>query len=78
MCPFYLTPTQGKRNDPSFLGKVRGNVLNTKYIIFDNGEHPKKRSTAVSRRELGFVNYTLYQDAPRKMTVVVPQVRDDG
>lgn len=68
----------GKRNDPSFLGKVRGNVLNTKYVVFDNGEHPTKRSQGEARRELAFVNYTLYNDAPRRMTVVAPRVRDDG
>lgn len=68
----------GKRDGPSFLGKVRGNVLNTKYTVYDSGEHPHKNTSGVPRHELAFVNYTLYNDAPRKMTVVAPRVRDDG
>ena len=58
--------------------QLRGNVLNTKYVAFDNGEHPKERAKGVARQEKAFINYTLYSDAPRKMTVVVPKIGDDG
>ena len=68
----------GKRHDPSFLGKIRGNVLNTKYVAYDNGVHPTQKSTGIARRELAFINYTLLDDAPREMEVVVPKILSDG
>lgn len=68
----------GKRNDPSFLGKVRGNVLNTKYVAFDNGVHPTQTSTGIARCEKAFVNYVLKDEEPRQMCVVTPTINPDG
>ena len=53
-------------------------MLNTKYTVFDNGEHPKKNSKGVARCEKAFINYVLSHEKPRSMQVVVPKILPDG
>ncbi|XP_054444672.1 tubby-related protein 2 [Pteronotus mesoamericanus] len=76
-----LDPTDLSRDGDNFVGKVRSNVLGTKFTIFDNGVNPEKKyfipETARIREELGAVCYetnVLGFRGPRKMTVIIPAV----
>ncbi|KAB1274356.1 Tubby-related protein 2 [Camelus dromedarius] len=56
-----LDPTDLSREGDNFVGKVRSNVLGTKFSIFDNGVNPEKKNffpeTTRIRKELGAVCY---------------------
>ncbi|XP_049756604.1 tubby-related protein 2 isoform X2 [Elephas maximus indicus] len=73
-----LDPTDLSRDGDNFVGKVRSNILGTKFTIFDNGINPDRKNffpeTAQIREELGAVCYTnvLGFRGPRKMTVIIP------
>ncbi|XP_006868237.1 PREDICTED: tubby-related protein 2 [Chrysochloris asiatica] len=74
-----LDPTDLSRDGDYFVGKVRSNILGTKFIIFDNGVNPDRKNcvpeTARIREELGAVCYetnVLGFRGPRKMTVIIP------
>ncbi|XP_006770029.2 PREDICTED: tubby-related protein 2 isoform X2 [Myotis davidii] len=76
-----LDPTDLSRDGQSFVGKVRSNVLGTKFTIFDNGVNPEKKyfipDTGRIREELGVVCYdtnVLGFRGPRKMSVIIPGV----
>ncbi|XP_045628124.1 tubby-related protein 2 isoform X2 [Ursus americanus] len=76
-----LDPTDLSRDGDHFVGKVRSNVLGTKYTIFDSGVNPERRNffpeTARIRQELAAVCYEtniLGLRGPRKMTVVIPGI----
>ncbi|XP_020859349.1 LOW QUALITY PROTEIN: tubby-related protein 2 [Phascolarctos cinereus] len=76
-----LDPTDLSRDGDNFVGKVRSNVLGTKFTIFDNGMNPEKKtflpeSTRI-REELGAVCYEtnmLGFRGPRKMTIIIPAI----
>ncbi|ERE71137.1 tubby-related protein 2 [Cricetulus griseus] len=74
-----LDPKDMSRNGNNFVGKVRSNVLGTKFTIFDNGVNPERNywipDSARIREELGVVCYetnVLGFRGPRKMTVILP------
>ncbi|XP_034493653.1 tubby-related protein 2 isoform X2 [Ailuropoda melanoleuca] len=76
-----LDPTDLSRDGDNFVGKVRSNVLGTKYTIFDSGVNPERKNfvpeTARIRQELAAVCYEtniLGLRGPRKMTVVIPGI----
>ncbi|XP_069313016.1 tubby-related protein 2 [Eulemur rufifrons] len=76
-----VDPTDLSRNGSFFVGKLRSNVLGTKFTIFDNGVNPNRQNfflhTAQIRQELGAVCYEtniLGCQGPRKMTVIIPAV----
>ncbi|XP_021072570.2 tubby-related protein 2 [Mus pahari] len=76
-----LDPKDMSRNGSNFVGKVRSNVLGTKFTIFDNGVNPERSywvpDSARIREELGVVCYetnVLGFRGPRKMTVILPAV----
>ncbi|XP_066122777.1 tubby-related protein 2 [Saccopteryx bilineata] len=76
-----LDPTDLSRDGVNFVGKVRSNVLGTKFTIFNNGVNPKKKyyipETPRIREELGIVCYETNVwgfQRPRKMTVIIPGV----
>ncbi|KAF5925914.1 hypothetical protein HPG69_000405, partial [Diceros bicornis minor] len=76
-----LDPTDLSRDGANFVGKVRSNVLGTKFTIFDNGVNPERKNfvskTARIREELGAVCYetnVLGFRGPRKMTVIIPGI----
>ncbi|ERE71135.1 tubby-related protein 2 [Cricetulus griseus] len=56
-----LDPKDMSRNGNNFVGKVRSNVLGTKFTIFDNGVNPERNywipDSARIREELGVVCY---------------------
>ncbi|XP_052618368.1 tubby-related protein 2 isoform X3 [Peromyscus californicus insignis] len=74
-----LDPKDMSRNGNNFVGKVRSNILGTKFTIFDNGVNPERNywipdSTRI-REKLGVVCYesnVLGFRGPRKMTVILP------
>ncbi|XP_059132674.1 tubby-related protein 2-like isoform X2 [Peromyscus eremicus] len=76
-----LDPKDMSRNGNNFVGKVRSNMLGTKFTIFDNGMNPERNywipdSTRI-REKLGVVCYesnVLGFRGPRKMTVILPGI----
>ncbi|XP_074075844.1 tubby-related protein 2 isoform X2 [Macrotis lagotis] len=76
-----LDPNDLSRDGENFIGKVRSNVLGTKFTIFDNGVNPERKSflpaSTQIREELGAVCYetnVLGFRGPRKMTIVIPDL----
>nr|KAF6412126.1 TUB like protein 2 [Rousettus aegyptiacus] len=76
-----LDPTDLSRDGDNFVGKVRSNVLGTKFTIFDNGVNPERKNfvpeTDRIREELGAVCYetnVLGFRGPRRMTVIIPGI----
>ncbi|XP_075394053.1 tubby-related protein 2 isoform X2 [Tenrec ecaudatus] len=74
-----MDPVDLSRGGHNFVGKVRSNILGTKFIIFNKGINPDRKSfvqdTAQIREELGAVCYEtniLGFRGPRKMTVIIP------
>ncbi|KRX16218.1 Tubby -like protein [Trichinella nelsoni] len=69
--------------DPTDLSRycASSNVLGTQFTLYDNGENPQK-STVIDvgvRRELAAIIYdpnVLGLKGPRKMTVILPVIRD--
>ncbi|EDO28462.1 predicted protein, partial [Nematostella vectensis] len=78
----YLISTDAtdlSRGGESFVGKLRANLVGTKFSIFDNGVNPRKGGVMSDgsniREELGGIIYdtnVLGFKGPRKMTVVLP------
>eukprot|EP00750_Incisomonas_marina_P025401 INCI5399.4.p1 GENE.INCI5399.4~~INCI5399.4.p1 ORF type:complete len:764 (+),score=167.92 INCI5399.4:291-2582(+) len=72
---------QKQRHEPSYIGKVRSNGNFTEFWVYDGGIAPKlvgvNKDDAPPRRELAYVKYDLFPDAPRYMLVMTPRVRDD-
>ncbi|XP_053219354.1 tubby-related protein 2 isoform X4 [Podarcis raffonei] len=80
-----LDPIDLSRDGDNYIGKVRSNVLGTKFTVFDNGMNPDKKpfvpETAQLRQELVAICYetnVLGFRGPRKMTVIIPGVDVDN
>ncbi|XP_028928804.1 tubby-related protein 2 isoform X1 [Ornithorhynchus anatinus] len=80
-----LDPTDLSRDGENYIGKVRSNVLGTRFTIFNNGINPEKKpfvpESAQLREELGAVCYEtnlLGFRGPRKMTVILPEIDAQG
>ncbi|XP_072445080.1 tubby protein-like [Chiloscyllium punctatum] len=78
-------PTNLSRTGESFIGKLRSNVLGTKFTVFDNGVNPEKTpmvpENVTLREEIVAVCYEtniLGFKGPRKMTVIIPGMNLDG
>ncbi|KAM6154411.1 tubby-related protein 2 [Erethizon dorsatum] len=76
-----LDPMDLSRDGDNFVGKVRSNILGTKFVIFDNGANPEEKSSYMDktqmRQELGTVCYepnVWGTRGPRKMTVIIPEI----
>ncbi|XP_016069453.1 PREDICTED: tubby protein homolog isoform X2 [Miniopterus natalensis] len=75
-----VDPTDLSRGGDSYIGKLRSNLMGTKFTIYDNGVNPQKTSSSTVeggtlRQELAAVCYetnVLGFKGPRKMTVIVP------
>ncbi|KAG8438471.1 hypothetical protein GDO86_004877, partial [Hymenochirus boettgeri] len=72
-------PTDLSREGDNFIGKLRSNLMGTKFTVYDNGESPSKVpgqvATTATRQELAAVFYetnVLGFKGPRKMTILVP------
>lgn len=73
------------RKSGNFFGKVRSNFIGTEFTIYDRGANPMKKEkndgTLPVRQELGTIIYehnVLGTRGPRKMTVVLPKVDENG
>ncbi|KAF7647160.1 hypothetical protein LDENG_00176580 [Lucifuga dentata] len=74
-----IDPTDLSRDLNSYIGKLRSNVLGTKFTVFDGGENPEKKPFIKEcesiRQELAAICYetnVLGFKGPRKMTVIIP------
>ncbi|XP_054455208.1 tubby protein homolog [Anoplopoma fimbria] len=72
-------PTNLSRETNCYIGKLRSNVLGTKFTVYDGGENPEKKPFIKEcesvRQELAAICYetnVLGFKGPRKMTVVIP------
>uniref|UniRef100_A0A3P9HKK1 Tubby-like protein n=2 Tax=Oryzias latipes TaxID=8090 RepID=A0A3P9HKK1_ORYLA len=72
--------TDLSREGDSFIGKLRSNLMGTKFTVYDRGSNPGKTVGALmedtpARQELAAVCYetnVLGFKGPRKMTVIIP------
>ncbi|KAJ8381821.1 hypothetical protein SKAU_G00025990 [Synaphobranchus kaupii] len=75
-----VDPTDLSREAESFAGKLRSNLMGTKFTVYDNGSNPCKTPGALleesnTRQELAAICYetnVLGFKGPRKMTVIIP------
>ncbi|XP_038620243.1 tubby protein homolog isoform X1 [Tachyglossus aculeatus] len=74
-----VDPTDLSRGGESFIGKLRSNLMGTKFTVYDNGVNPSRASsgsdTSSLRQELSAVCYetnVLGFKGPRKMSVIIP------
>ncbi|XP_021119403.1 tubby protein homolog isoform X6 [Heterocephalus glaber] len=75
-----VDPTDLSRGADSYIGKLRSNLMGTKFTVYDNGVNPQKASSSTLesgtlRQELAAVCYetnVLGFKGPRKMSVIVP------
>ncbi|XP_075694944.1 tubby protein-like [Rhinoderma darwinii] len=79
-----VDPTDLSRGGESVIGKVRSNMLGTKFTVFDNGVNPEKQPYVQEReslrQELVSVSYetnVLGFRGPRKMAVIIPGMNQD-
>uniref|UniRef100_A0A665UWR5 Si:dkey-220f10.4 n=2 Tax=Echeneis naucrates TaxID=173247 RepID=A0A665UWR5_ECHNA len=78
----YLISTDAtnlSRDTNCYIGKLRSNVLGTKFTVYDGGENPEKKpfikESESVRQELAAICYetnVLGFKGPRKMTVIIP------
>ncbi|XP_063761072.1 tubby-related protein 3 isoform X2 [Eleginops maclovinus] len=72
--------TDLSREGESFIGKLRSNLMGTKFTVYDNGTNPCKHPGTLleesnTRQELAAICYetnVLGFKGPRKMTVIIP------
>uniref|UniRef100_A0A8C3VY61 Tubby-like protein n=1 Tax=Catagonus wagneri TaxID=51154 RepID=A0A8C3VY61_9CETA len=75
-----VDPTDLSRGGDSYIGKLRSNLMGTRFTVYDNGLNPQKAAASALesgplRQELAAVCYetnVLGFKGPRKMSVVVP------
>ncbi|KAG7325137.1 hypothetical protein KOW79_011453 [Hemibagrus wyckioides] len=79
-----IDPTDLSRDTSSYIGKLRSNVLGTKFTVYDNGENPDKKpfvkESESLRQELAAICYeknVLGFKGPRKMTVIIPGMHEN-
>ncbi|XP_075632212.1 tubby-related protein 1 isoform X1 [Balearica regulorum gibbericeps] len=78
-----MDPTDLSRGGENFIGKLRSNLMGTKFTVFDNGANPDRANADWSnvRQELSAVVYetnVLGFKGPRKMTVIIPGMNADN
>ncbi|XP_074086333.1 tubby protein homolog isoform X6 [Macrotis lagotis] len=74
-----VDPTDLSRGGESFVGKLRSNLMGTKFTVYNNGINPMKTSSNLEgadlRQELAAICYetnVLGFKGPRKMSVIIP------
>ncbi|XP_066488435.1 tubby-related protein 3 isoform X2 [Tiliqua scincoides] len=74
-----IDPTDLSREGESFIGKLRSNLMGTKFTVYDHGVSPIKAQGLVekahTRQELAAICYetnVLGFKGPRKMSVIIP------
>ncbi|XP_064837530.1 tubby protein homolog isoform X4 [Oncorhynchus masou masou] len=79
-----IDPTDLSRGGESFIGKLRSNLMGTKFTVYDSGQNPVKTTSSLEatnlRQELAAVCYetnVLGFKGPRKMSVIIPGMNMD-
>ncbi|XP_039604440.1 tubby protein homolog isoform X2 [Polypterus senegalus] len=79
-----IDPTDLSRGGESFIGKLRSNLMGTKFTVYDNGVNPGKSTSSLEsnnlRQELAAICYetnVLGFKGPRKMSVIIPGMNMD-
>ncbi|XP_067902420.1 tubby protein isoform X2 [Heterodontus francisci] len=79
-----IDPTDLSRGGESFIGKLRSNLMGTKFTVYDNGVNPEKGGSSLDacnlRQELAAICYetnVLGFKGPRKMSVIIPGMNMD-
>ncbi|XP_050190796.1 tubby protein homolog isoform X2 [Myiozetetes cayanensis] len=79
-----IDPTDLSRGGESFIGKLRSNLMGTKFTVYDNGVNPMKTTSSLEastlRQELAAICYetnVLGFKGPRKMSVIIPGMNMD-
>ncbi|XP_070619899.1 tubby protein homolog isoform X5 [Erythrolamprus reginae] len=79
-----IDPTDLSRGGESFIGKLRSNLMGTKFTVYDNGVNPVKTTSSLDasnlRQELAAICYetnVLGFKGPRKMSVIIPGMNMD-
>ncbi|XP_048408925.1 tubby-related protein 3-like isoform X3 [Stegostoma tigrinum] len=77
-----IDPTDLSRGGENFIGKLRSNLMGTRFTVFDNGINPERGRHGHSnvRQELAAITYetnVLGFKGPRKMTVIIPAMDED-
>uniref|UniRef100_A0A8C1U9V7 Tubby C-terminal domain-containing protein n=1 Tax=Cyprinus carpio TaxID=7962 RepID=A0A8C1U9V7_CYPCA len=78
-----IDATDLSRGGENFIGKLRSNLMGTKFTVFDNGLNPDRalRDLSNARQELAAIIYetnVLGFKGPRKMAVIIPGMDDDN
>ncbi|KAF4078980.1 hypothetical protein AMELA_G00187970 [Ameiurus melas] len=78
-----IDPTDLSRGGENYIGKLRSNLMGTKFTVFDNALHPDRALPDMSnaRQELAAIIYetnVLGMKGPRRMTVIIPGMDKDG
>ncbi|XP_066522329.1 tubby-related protein 1-like [Hoplias malabaricus] len=78
-----IDPTDLSRGGENFIGKLRSNLMGTKFTVFDNALNPDRALPDMSnaRQELAGIIYetnVLGMKGPRRMTVIIPGMNKDG
>ncbi|XP_068598790.1 tubby-related protein 1 [Brachionichthys hirsutus] len=82
----YLISTDAtdlSRGRENFVGKLRSNLMGTKFTVFDNALNPERALPDLSnaRQELAGIIYetnVLGMKGPRRMTVIIPGMNKDN
>ncbi|XP_069479833.1 tubby protein homolog isoform X3 [Ambystoma mexicanum] len=79
-----IDPTDLSRGGESFIGKLRSNLMGTKFTVYDSGVNPMKTTSSLEtsslRQELAAICYetnVLGFKGPRKMSVIIPGMNMD-
>ncbi|XP_035250738.1 tubby protein homolog isoform X8 [Anguilla rostrata] len=79
-----IDPTDLSRGGESFIGKLRSNLMGTKFTVYDSGLNPAKTPSSLEatnlRQELAAICYetnVLGFKGPRKMSVIIPGMNMD-
>ncbi|XP_044031419.1 tubby-related protein 1-like [Siniperca chuatsi] len=78
-----IDATDLSRGGENFVGKLRSNLMGTKFTVFDNALNPERALPDMSnaRQELAGIIYetnVLGMKGPRRMTVVIPGMNKDN
>ncbi|XP_036067892.1 tubby-related protein 1 [Oryzias melastigma] len=78
-----IDATDLSRGGENFVGKLRSNLMGTKFTVFDNALNPERALPDMSnaRQELAGIIYetnVLGMKGPRRMTVIIPGMNKDN
>lgn len=71
-----------RRESSSYVGKLRSNILGTRFYMYDRGSNETTKNKGHPlRKQLGGILYEanfLGTKGPRKMTTIIPRINDQG